>query len=155
MCSVAQSCPTLCDPKDCSLPGSSVDGLFPARIPERVTTSLSRGSSWPTDWTCVSCIGRWILYYWATRESLGYVLDIQRKPCIWYTMVRMYIYKDHILHFIKSKMPSVVSNTIFMYPEKRKALPVKLWHTTDHKVNLNFRNVKMCISALTKCGCTR
>ena len=52
-------------------------------------------------------------------------------------------------------MPSVVSDTIFMYPEKRKALPIKLGHTTDHKVNLNFRNVKMCISALTKCGCTR
>ena len=70
-------------------------------------------------------------------------------------MVCMYIYKDHILYFIKSKMPSVVSDTIFMYPEKRKALPIKLGHTTDHKVNLNFRNVKMCISALTKCGCTR
>jgi len=88
-------------------------------------------------------------------SGLGYVLDIQRKHCIWYTMVCMYIYKDHILYFIKSKMPSVVSDTIFMYPEKRKALPIKLGHTTDHKVNLNFRNVKMCISALTKCGCTR
>ena len=42
---VAQSCPTLCDPTDCSLPGSSVHGIFPARILEWVTISSSRGSS--------------------------------------------------------------------------------------------------------------
>ena len=31
---VAQSCPTLCDPMDCSLPGSSIHGIFQARVPE-------------------------------------------------------------------------------------------------------------------------
>ena len=40
-CSVAQSCLTLCDPMDCSPPGSSVHGIFPARI--LVATSYSRG----------------------------------------------------------------------------------------------------------------
>ena len=42
------------------------------RILERVAISYSRGSSWPRDWTCVSCIsctGRWILCYGATREA--------------------------------------------------------------------------------------
>ena len=39
---VAQSCPTLCDPKDCSLPGSSVHGIFQARVLEWVTISFSR-----------------------------------------------------------------------------------------------------------------
>ena len=42
---VAQSCPTLCDPTDCSLPGSSIRGIFQARILERVATSFSRRSS--------------------------------------------------------------------------------------------------------------
>ena len=59
--SVAQSCPTLCDPKDCSLPGSSVHGIFQARVLKWVAISFSRRSSWPSDWTCisyVSCIGR-------------------------------------------------------------------------------------------------
>ena len=41
VCSVAQSCPTLCDPMDCSPPGSSVDGIFQARILEWVATSYS------------------------------------------------------------------------------------------------------------------
>ena len=44
---VAQSCPTLCDPMDCSPPGSSVLGIFQARILEWVAIPLSRGSSWP------------------------------------------------------------------------------------------------------------
>ena len=53
---VAQSCPTLCDPLDCSLPGFSVHGILQARILEWVTISLPRGSSQPRDQTRVSCI---------------------------------------------------------------------------------------------------
>ena len=46
---VTQSCPTLCDPMDCSLPGSSVPGIFQARILEWVALPFSRGSSQPRD----------------------------------------------------------------------------------------------------------
>ena len=42
---VAQSCLTHCDPMDCSLPGSSVHGIFQARVLEWVAISFSRGSS--------------------------------------------------------------------------------------------------------------
>ena len=42
---VTQSCPTLCDPMDCSLPGSSVHGILQARILEWVATPFSRESS--------------------------------------------------------------------------------------------------------------
>ena len=61
-----KSCPTLCDPMDCSPPGSSLPGVFQARILEWVTTSFSRGSSQPryqTHISYISCIGRQILYY--------------------------------------------------------------------------------------------
>ena len=51
---VTQSCPTLCDPMDCSLPGFSVHGILQARIVEWVTISFSRGSSQPRDQTRVS-----------------------------------------------------------------------------------------------------
>ena len=44
-CSIAQSCPNLYSPIDCSLPGSSVHGVFQARILEWVTISYCRGSS--------------------------------------------------------------------------------------------------------------
>ena len=55
---VTQSCPTLCDPMDCSLPGSSIHGIFQARILEWVAISFSRGSSWSRNWTHFSCISR-------------------------------------------------------------------------------------------------
>ena len=42
---VAQSCPTLCDPMDCNLPGSSIHGILQARILEWGAISFSRGSS--------------------------------------------------------------------------------------------------------------
>ena len=48
---VAQSCPTLCYPMGCSLPGSSVHGIFQARVLEWVAISFSRGSSQPRDQT--------------------------------------------------------------------------------------------------------
>ena len=51
---VVQSCPTLCDPMDCSPPGSSVHGILQARILEWVAISFSRGSSQPRDRTQVS-----------------------------------------------------------------------------------------------------
>ena len=41
----AQSCLTLCDPMDCSLPGSSMHGIFQARVQEWVAIAFSRGSS--------------------------------------------------------------------------------------------------------------
>ena len=49
--SVAQSCPTVCDPMDCSPPGSSVHGILQARILEWVVIPFSRRSSWPRNWT--------------------------------------------------------------------------------------------------------
>ena len=56
---VAQLCPTLCDPMDCRLPGSSVHGIFRARILEWVAISFSRRSSQPRDWSWVSLmVGR-------------------------------------------------------------------------------------------------
>ena len=68
-CSIAQSCPTLCDPMDCSPPGSSIHGILQVGIPEWVVISHSGGSFQPRDWTqvsCISCISRWTLHHWAT-----------------------------------------------------------------------------------------
>ena len=66
---VAQSCPILCNPMDCSPPGSSVHGILQARILEWVALSFSRGSSWPRDQTQVSRIGGRRFNLWATRET--------------------------------------------------------------------------------------
>ena len=71
VCMCTQSCLTLRDPMDCSLPGSSAHGIFQARILEWVAISSSRGCSHPRDQTCiscVSCIGRQVLYH---KRHLG------------------------------------------------------------------------------------
>ena len=72
LCSVTQLCSTL-QPMDCSPPGSSVHGIFQARILEWVANSSYNRSSPPRDQThmsCMSCLGKWILYHCITWESL-------------------------------------------------------------------------------------
>ena len=67
----AQSCPTLCYPRDCSPPGSSVCGILQAGTLGQVAISSFRGSSWPRDLSCISCvssIGRQVLYHCTTSE---------------------------------------------------------------------------------------
>ena len=82
-------CLTLCDPIDCSPPGSSVQEILRARILEWAAMPSSRGSSQPRDGnhiSCVSCIGRWFLYHWgflcgsAGKESVCNVGDLGSIP---------------------------------------------------------------------------
>ena len=65
-------------PTDCSPQGSAVHGISQARIVDRVIISFSIGSSQPRDQTHMSCIGRWILYHWTTREA-RYLLTSDKK----------------------------------------------------------------------------
>ena len=78
--SVAQSCLTLCDPMDCCPPGSSVPGIFQARILECVAISFSRGSSWPRDRIWVSCTAGRFFTDWASREAHESYLSWFMKP---------------------------------------------------------------------------
>ena len=68
-CLVTELCLTLCNPMDCSPPGSSVHWVSQARILEWVAISFSRGSSQSKSWTHVSSTGRQVLYHWAIREA--------------------------------------------------------------------------------------
>ena len=63
------SCIQRCDPVDCGPPGSSVHGIFQARMLEWVVISSSEGSSQLRNRTHVSCTGRLNLYHWASWEA--------------------------------------------------------------------------------------
>ena len=66
VCVWAHLLPTLCDPIDCSPPGSYVHDILPGKNTGVVAISYYRGSSQPRDqarMSCISCIGRWILYH--------------------------------------------------------------------------------------------
>ena len=91
---ISQSCPTLCDPMNYSLLGSSVHEILQARIPEWVSMPSSRESSWPRDQTCVSCIsciGKRILYHCTT----------------WKTLDNKWIRRSTITLFIKLSKPHI------------------------------------------------
>ena len=92
--SVAQSCLTLHDPMDCSLPTSSVHGILQVRILEGVGIPFSRGPSQARGWTQVSHIARRFFIIWATREAhnswywntflnnCDYVMVVQSLSCV-------------------------------------------------------------------------
>ena len=69
LCLVTQSCLTLCDPMDCSLPGSSIPGILQARILKWIAMPSSSGSSQPRDRTQVFYIAGRFFTIWATREA--------------------------------------------------------------------------------------
>ena len=92
----AQSCPTLCDPIDSSLPGYTVQ----ARILEWVAISSCRGSSWPMGRTWVSyisCIGRGILYHWVIWEFLIINFPLSLSLSLY---IYIYIHKSYWFLFL-------------------------------------------------------
>ena len=71
-CLVSRLCSILCNPLDCSLPGSSVQEILQTRILEWVAISFPRGSFQPRDWTCVSyvsCTAGRFFTCWAPGEA--------------------------------------------------------------------------------------
>ena len=77
VCPLTQSCPTLCDPIDCSQWGSSVHEIFQAGILEQVAISSSRWSAQPRDQTCisrVSCTAGGFCTCWAIGEAPVYFI---------------------------------------------------------------------------------
>ena len=99
MSEVAQSCPSLFNPMDCNLPGSSVNGIFNARVLEWVAISFSRGSSWPRDLTPVFRIVGRCFTIWATREAQLHALhawcSLKKKKSCKYKYFELIIGKDN------------------------------------------------------------
>ena len=77
---MVHSCLTLCDPMDCSLPGSSVLGILQTRILGWVAIRSSRGTSQPWDWTHISCIaGVFFFFFFFYHFATGEVQKEYRK----------------------------------------------------------------------------
>ena len=70
VCLVTQSCLTLWGFMVSSPPSFSVHGIFQTRILERVAISYSQGSSWPRDWTHISCISCISIGFFTTKATI-------------------------------------------------------------------------------------
>ena len=91
-------------PVDCSPPGSCVHGISQARILERVAISFFQGVFLARDQTRVSCTGRRILYYRATREALS------RTSLFYFHLALIAVQNDHVYFF----------TCLFFIPSTRK-----------------------------------
>ena len=123
---VTQSYPSLCDPMDCSPPGSSVHGILQARILEWIAIPLSMGSSWSRDWTWVSCIAGWFFTDWATREEyiclrIGAFIPFKFKcPLTFKMIIDRYVLTAILLIvpwlFLKFSVSSLFSSLVIWRP---------------------------------------
>ena len=108
ICLHAQSHLTLCNPRDCSLPGLSVHGIFQARILEWVAISYSRGCFQPRDQTqvsCVSCIGRQIIYLCHLGSPTNMHAHFQKEKCACFSKGS----KQHELELTMLRVPVKLS----------------------------------------------
>ena len=87
---VAKLCPTFCDTMEYNSLDSSVHEILQARILEWVVIHFSRGSSWPRDWTQVSCIAGRFFTIQATRDQIMLIILLQH-----YWRVQTYINMWH------------------------------------------------------------
>ena len=83
------------------------NGISQARILEWIAIYFSRGSSWPRDWTHVPCIGKQILYHWATREVQLYI----HSHTIYVQTYTIYIF---LIFFIYSQNFLVISKQMWL-----------------------------------------
>ena len=70
---------------DCSLLGSSIHGIFQARILEWVAISFSKGSSWPRDWTWASCSRQMLQFPWKPKlkeSNVNYIYVYKKQKQI-------------------------------------------------------------------------
>ena len=114
LCSVAQLCPTLCDPMDCSPPGSSVHGVLQVRILEWVAIPFSRGSSQPRVRTHVSCLASGFFYHWASWEAQvsGYKIIVRITLQLFFILSNQLQYFGHLMQRANSSEKTLMLGKI-------------------------------------------
>ena len=162
---VSQSCLTLCNPRDCSPPGSSVRGIFQARILEGVAVSFSRGSSWSRDQTQVTHIAGRHFNLWTTREAhiffeIHLNTGIFSSKCVrfshlehdfffpsylisWFYSVKNWVYitlffPTFLSYFIDPIYKEVYQSfpTTYFYPDNSHTIKFTLWKYTIQWVSV-------------------
>ena len=127
--------------------GSSVHGIFQARILEWVAISFSRGSSQPRDQTCISCIDRWILYHCTTWEAQHHIdsLKSAQWECLSYRNQQM-------LHNIRTLI-FLLENWLLNFYQHTTDIKIPVRNTENNAVETD-RSLLGGISGKHYCGCT-
>ena len=124
VCVCDHLCLTLCDPMDCSLPGSSVHGIFQARLMGRVAISYLRGFSWVVKQEKLSDYDHSI--NWFIRAQTEVLIVHILFPFPWYFFnkdtCKINIW-NHVLHYQYQFSHSVVSDSLWPYGLKQARSP--------------------------------
>ena len=137
---VNQLCPTLCNPMDCSLPGSSIHGIFQTRVLEWVDISFSRRSSQPRDRTQVSRIAGRCFTLWATREAHYFLshVTIWLRNCLLLLHSIRKTFKTTLFFFFQlaHEVPTYWAFPPFQFASNRMTIEWSMWSssTTFHVV---------------------
>ena len=136
-CSVAKLCLNLCDPMDCSPPGSPVHEILQARILEWVAISYSRGSSWPRDRAHISCVSH-ITGRLFTTESPGKSLHYVAVATQSLSCVHLFVspWLQHARPPCPSPTPRTCSNSC---PSSWWCHPTKSWMLELDSWNLDYQ----------------
>ena len=123
-----------CDPVGCSLPGSFVQGILQARIPEWVTISFSRGSSQPRERTQVFCIA--VRLYWLSypRSPLYFVLC----QCPLYILIVLQIFIDDL------SLSFVIHSSVLAWKIPGTGEPGGLQSMGSHRVRHDWSDLAIC-----------
>ena len=121
---------TLCDLMDYSPPGSSVHGIFQARILEWVAISFSRESSQPRDRTQVSCIAGGCFNLWATREAPKISRDSMYMPVT--MLISTNCYKLHLIFVTTRTLNPHYSNYQLYFMDEKLRLLTNLQKWWNH-----------------------
>jgi len=124
---VTESCPTLCNPMNCSPPGSSFHGISQARILEWVAISFSKGSSQPRDQTRVSCVS-YIAGRCFTAEPSGLIKNSKRFCQIRFDeLIQKYVWKNKSKWKPRNFWRRNLRSRSYWYQDNSKAIAFKTW----------------------------
>ena len=146
---VAQSCLTLFDPMDCSPPGSSIHGIFQARVLEWVTISFSRGPFQLRDWIPVSCTAARHFAVWATREVSAKeginMVPVPRRPLPAAIHVGAHLF--NLEHYYWSQSPEAEGLVAALSklgdtPNETYLNPIRTFHTVSSCILPPFSSPK-------------
>ena len=127
---------------NCSLPGSSVHGIFQARILEWVAIFCSRRSSWPRDWTLISCIGRWILDHCTTWEAFPNLYYLQGYSSFFKYMHTIIMVYFHCFSFTHVSTTFFANDSFFYHrPSQWEHFSSTLstWFEISHWTSFRFK----------------
>ena len=132
------SCVRLCDPMDCSLPGSSAHGIFQAVVLEWIAISFSRGSSQPRDRTLVSRIVDRCFPVWATGEVTCCLVNFKNS----FLHTRAYLLHFPLPFLQQWGSESWMFALLRLFSEPPSTWPpLRLWFRTPPDLTVAFSSV--------------